>query len=455
MIENIPKEILKTIKEDIVFAYNIIPYERKEGVCYCYGLKDNDYLDVIPAISSLYNLEFKILALDSSDFNRILNKNYRTPKIIGIGDKNFLLKLIRDAYDNKCSDIHIECYEMRVRIRLRIDGILIERYVIERAQYMSLVNQIKIMASLDIAEKRLPQDGRILYKDGDVKFDVRVSIVPAVYGEKVVMRLLTRQPELLMINNLGLTERQLKDYMAAVRRPHGLILLSGPTGSGKSTTLYATLALLNNEGRNILTVEDPIEYTIDGVNQIQTKEDIGLTFSRALKSFLRQDPDIIMVGEIRDDKTAEIAVRSSLTGHLVLSTLHTNDAVGCLSRLAEMGISSYLLSDTVNLMAAQRLVRILCPHCKVGYEFKEGVPLYKSCGCEKCFYTGYKGRKAIYEVVPFTDKMAQAMKRGQMDLIEEVRSMKLQSLEDSALRLLYAGQTSLDEVITFINIDKI
>lgn len=455
MIEKIPKETLNLINEEIVFTYNIIPYETSGSVYKCYGRKNCDYYDVIPALSSLYSVDISLNIIEETDFARILAKNYRTPKIVGSGDKNFLWGLIQDAYDNWSSDIHLECYENTTRIRFRIDGVLLERHVLERTQYISLVNQIKIIASLDIAEKRMPQDGRILYNADGVKFDVRVSVMPTVYGEKVVMRLLTRQPELLKLDNLGLSAGQLQSYKNAIIKPHGMILISGPTGSGKSTTLYATLSLLNNETKNILTIEDPIEYTIHGINQVQTKEDIGLTFSVALKSFLRQDPDIIMIGEVRDSDTAEIAVRSSLTGHMVLSTLHTNNAIGCLSRLMEMGISPYLLADTINLLVAQRLVRVLCPYCKVKYEFRKGIFLYRSSGCNLCFYTGYKGRKAIYEVITFTQEMAECLRHRPHDIIHEVARLKIQSLEDSAMQLLRYGFTSLEEVVSIINLDKI
>ena len=370
-----------------------------------------------------------------------------------MGDDNFLNSLIDEAYENWCSDIHLECYENRCRIRFRIDGRLIERYVLEKSQYVVLINQIKIKSALDIAEKRLPQDGRIFYNVGAVKFDVRVSVMPTVYGEKAVMRLLTRQPELLDLRNLGLNEYQYASYLSAVRKPHGMIVISGPTGSGKSTTLYATLRLLNDESRNILTVEDPIEYTLDGVNQVQTKDEIGMDFSLALKSFLRQDPDVIMVGEVRDSETAQMAVRSSLTGHLVLSTLHTNDALGCVSRLKEMGVSSYLLADTLKLLVAQRLIRILCPKCKREYVYKDRVRFFRAVGCEECYYTGYKGRKAIYEVIPFTDELAEKVRNNTSLLHDDIDKMGVVTLEESAVKLLKEGLTSVEEVSSFINID--
>lgn len=453
IIEHIAPETLQVIKEGIAQEYKIIPFEVSGGCCRCYGISGIEYDDTIPLLSVFCNLKIEIYLLDEADFQRVWIKNYRASKTVSLGDDNFLNSLIDEAYENWCSDIHLECYENRCRIRFRIDGRLIERYVLEKSQYVVLINQIKIKSALDIAEKRLPQDGRIFYNVGAVKFDVRVSVMPTVYGEKAVMRLLTRQPELLDLRNLGLNEYQYASYLSAVRKPHGMIVISGPTGSGKSTTLYATLRLLNDESRNILTVEDPIEYTLDGVNQVQTKDEIGMDFSLALKSFLRQDPDVIMVGEVRDSETAQIAVRSSLTGHLVLSTLHTNDALGCVSRLKEMGVSSYLLADTLKLLVAQRLIRILCPKCKREYVYKDRVRLFRAVGCEECYYTGYKGRKAIYEVIPFTDELAEKVRNNTSLLHDDIDKMGVVTLEESAVKLLKEGLTSVEEVSSFINID--
>lgn len=268
------------------------------------------------------------------EITKLLNQHYRqsciqvsAKPLVSDGDR-FLKRLIYEAFQNYASDIHFECYEERCRVRFRMDGQLIEKYVIEKQNYPFIVNQIKILAKLNISERRLPQDGRIFYQSEKEKFDVRVSCIPTIHGEKIVLRLLTRHIDLLDLSNLGFSERQLEDYIKAVKRPHGLVLISGPTGSGKSTTLYATLRMLNNEISNILTIEDPVEYTLAGVNQVQLKEEIGLTFGSALRAFLRQDPDIIMLGEIRDTDTAQMAIRSALTGHMLLSTIHTNSAWG-------------------------------------------------------------------------------------------------------------------------------
>lgn len=454
MIDRISSDILQIIDKDVATRYEIVPFSSNGAKCSCYGVCGREYADILRVLKALRGLEFEVIPLPQEEFNKIFLSHYRTTVNVKVGSADFLNSLIAEAYQSYCSDIHFECYEARYRIRFRTDGRLIEKYTLEKQQYISLVNQIKIMASLDIAEKRLPQDGRIFYKDSSARFDVRVSVMPSIYGEKVVLRLLTRHPELLVLDNLGLTRRQLEDYKNAVSRPHGMILVSGPTGSGKSTTLYATLSMLNDIERNILTVEDPVEYTLDGVNQVQVKEDIGLDFSSALRTFLRQDPDVIMVGEIRDRETAEIAVRSSLTGHLVLSTLHTNSALGCVSRLSEMGVSSFLQAETLNLLVSQRLVRLLCPSCKRQYEHRQGIALYRKTGCAECYYTGYKGRKAIYEVIPVDQTIAESIRQGQISNLD-IRKNGLSTLADSALTLLREGQTSLEEVISFIDKEDI
>ena len=383
---------------------------------------------------------------------------------IGSG-QGFLTELIGEAFDEYASDIHFEPYEERCRIRLRIDGKLVEKYVIDSGNYASLVNQIKIMANLDISERRLPQDGRILYHRSERKFDLRVSSLPTIYGEKVVLRLLTRHAELLELSNLGFSERQLADYAEAISRPHGMALITGPTGSGKSTTLYATLRRLNRESSNILTIEDPVEYTLEGVNQVQLKEEIGLTFGAALRTFLRQDPDIIMLGEIRDADTAAMAIRSSLTGHLVFSTIHTNSAWGSVSRLRDMGVHPYLLSGTLILCAAQRLIRLLCPDCKREAEltatereqvygknpaFESVAGHYRPVGCERCHYTGYRGRRAIYEVIPIDGELAEAVRESRSDIAPLLRERGITTLKDSALDLFLFGQTSLEEVLPLL-----
>src|SRR5690606_34052163 len=319
--------------------------------------------------------------------------------------------LIWEARQLKSSDIHLESFEDRGRVRIRIDGMMVARYSLSKADYPALVNKIKIMSNMDIAEKRLPQDGRIHYEKQGERFDIRVSVLPTLHGEKVVLRLLNSNAADIDIESLGMSEGDLANYLHGVKKPNGILLISGPTGSGKTTTLYATLKYLNKDTTNVLTIEDPIEYTLEGINQVQLRENIGLTFGAALRTFLRQDPDIIMVGEIRDPDTANMAIRAALTGHLVLSTIHTNSAWGTISRLIDMGIPGFLIANTLNTTVAQRLVRLLCPACKrtapmdnADYP-KQFKPYYEvteravATGCGQCHYTGFKGRKAVYEII--------------------------------------------------------
>lgn len=461
----IQTEILQKISPVTAWEYKIIPYATEGDILLCYGSENGDSTSKLQEIEVITGENIRVTPLQETEIVKLLNQYYRKTSIHSssktlISDSdNLLLRLIDDAFRHYASDIHFECYEERCRIRFRMDGQLIERYVIEKHNYPSIVNQIKIMANLDISEKRLPQDGRIYYQSDKNKFDVRVSCIPTIYGEKIVLRLLTRHVDLLDLSHLGFSQRQLEDYVKSVKKPHGLVLISGPTGSGKSTTLYATLRLLNKEISNILTIEDPVEYTIGGINQVQLKEEIGLTFGSALRAFLRQDPDIIMLGEIRDTDTAQMAIRSALTGHLLLSTIHTNSAWGSISRLIDMNIHPYLISNTLVLTVAQRLVRLLCPHCK-----KKVVPgdelanidlsgidyYYQPVGCEECYYTGYKGRKAIYEVVPIDGSLTEAIRDSQNNIDNELRERGITSLKESGYKLFVDGATSMEEIIPII-----
>jgi type IV pilus assembly protein PilB len=380
---------------------------------------------------------------------------------LNVSDANFLETLVKEAKELHSSDIHIETYSEKCRIRFRVDGVLIDRHKLNKQEYPTLINKIKIAASCDIAEKRMPQDGRIRYKFNNSNLDIRVSILPTLYGEKIVLRLLGSDASHISIEKLGFNKEELQRYGLAVKKPNGIILISGPTGSGKTTTLYATLKLINKPTNNILTIEDPIEYTLDGINQVQLKEDIGLTYTEALRTFLRQDPDIIMLGEIRDAQTAQMAIRAALTGHLVLSTIHTNSAWGTVSRLVDMGIAPYLLASVLNLSVAQRLVRLLCPHCKkqteldknelpVNYKKIEITHHFTATGCQQCYYTGYKGRKAIYEVIDITRELAEHIKHNATEVNDYLKTNKIQKLSENALQLFVNGQTSLEEVYPFL-----
>ncbi|MGH8291919.1 MAG: type II secretion system ATPase GspE [Gammaproteobacteria bacterium] len=368
--------------------------------------------------------------------------------------------LLTEAVKENASDIHIEPFENRLVVRFRVDGVL--RVVLEsrRAVAPLVVSRVKVMAKLDIAEKRLPQDGRISLRIAGRPIDVRVSTIPSGHGERVVLRLLDKQAGRLELEHLGMPEdtRTLVDELIHV--PHGIILVTGPTGSGKTTTLYAALARLNDRSRNIMTVEDPIEYYIDGIGQTQVNTRVDMTFARGLRAILRQDPDVVMVGEIRDLETAEIAVQASLTGHLVLSTLHTNTAVGAITRLRDMGVEPFLLSSSLLGMLAQRLVRILCAECKQPYAAGEreckalDLPrsqpptLYRALGCEHCNRTGYRGRTGIYEMVVVDEHMRSMIHDGNGEQeLEHYARTKTPSIRQDGRRRVLAGKTSIEEVL--------
>ncbi len=365
--------------------------------------------------------------------------------------------IIEQAVRMRASDIHIEPMETIIRVRYRIDGVLqeINRYPV--SMLSAIIARIKIIGGMDIAEKRKPQDGRITQIVDHMEYDIRASILPTVYGEKVVMRLTSKQTLTREKSNLGFSPEEMRKFDKILSNPNGIILVTGPTGSGKSTTLYTALSELNNTEVNIITVEDPVEANIDGINQVQVNVKADMTFASALRSILRQDPDIIMIGEIRDEETANIAVTASITGHLVVSTLHTNSAASSLTRLADMGIATYLLADSVVGVIAQRLVRRLCS-CKEEYEptqeewellgsTAQGGTIYKPCGCSKCNDSGYRGRIGVYEILPVTNKIKRLISKGSS--AEEIQDQALlegmNTLRMSAARLVKEGITSVDE----------
>lgn len=464
-IPNFSTEALQVFTADEAYYWRLVPFRIDNGCLECVGDANNDYSDALSEIKTIYGYTTRITTVSGDDLDRIIATHYRINSPAGITYVNentdFVGKLIEEAYSMSASDIHLEPAEEKCRVRFRVDGKLIEVHIIPKPDYPGLVNRLKILANLDISEKRLPQDGRILYSAGRIKFDIRMSVMPTIYGEKIVLRLLSGTTEKLALDELGLDDKQYKDYVEAIARPHGLILISGPTGSGKSTTLYATLDRLNKGDNNILTIEDPVEYTLDGINQVQLKEEIGLTFSAALRTFLRQDPDIIMLGEIRDEDTAEMAIRSSLTGHLLLSTLHTNSAWGCIDRLADMGIHRYLISETLIVCVAQRLIRLLCPYCKKkesGIHETDGFPemdgqyeTYIKAGCPNCHFTGYKGRKAIYEVIPIDSFLSSAIRDRRQDIKTYLKQKQIKTLHDSAISLYLNGETSFEEILPILN----
>ena len=368
--------------------------------------------------------------------------------------------LLQEAIREDASDIHVETFERRLVVRMRVDGVLREVLTPKRELAPLLVSRIKVMARMDIAEKRIPQDGRISLRIGGRDVDVRVSTMPASNGERVVLRLLDKQAGRLQVSHLGMGETCDAHMRELIHKPHGIILGTGPTGSGKTTTLYASLTELNDSSRNILTVEDPIEYQLEGIGQTQVNTKVDMTFARGLRAILRQDPDVVMVGEIRDLETAEIAVQASLTGHLVLSTLHTNTAVGAVTRLQDMGIEPFLLSSSLLGSLAQRLVRVLCDDCKTPYQASAselemlGLPANESCtlyhpnGCEACNNQGYRGRTGIYELVLVDDTLRQLIhdRAGELELNRHARTLTSGIREDGWRKVL-GGHTSVEEVL--------
>lgn len=372
--------------------------------------------------------------------------------------------VLREAINRKASDIHVEPYEKIFRVRLRIDGALYELMKPPLRLKNAVVSRLKIMSRLDIAERRLPQDGRIKLKLGKGRdMDFRVSVLPTLFGEKVVLRLLDKSNLQLDMTKLGFEEIPLKHFKEAIHKPFGMVLVTGPTGSGKTTTLYSALSELNEPDVNLSTAEDPVEFNLHGINQVQMHEEIGLTFAASLRSFLRQDPDIIMVGEIRDFETAEIAIKAALTGHLVLSTLHTNDAPQTINRLLNMGIEPFLVASSVLCIIAQRLARRICPNCKreieppaealrdLGVKMEEigTFPVFEGTGCSECSNTGYKGRVALYEVMPITDEIKELILAGAsaMELKREAIRLGMDTLRMAGIKKLKQGITTISEVV--------
>jgi general secretion pathway protein E len=375
----------------------------------------------------------------------------------------FVNQVMAEALELRATDVHVEPFESQLRVRYRIDGVLQEANIPPqvRKYHAAIVSRIKILSHLDIAEKRLPQDGRIRLKIAGREIDLRVSVIPMIHGEAVVLRILDRGDALLGLEHLGMGSREVKVWQQVLDLPHGIILVTGPTGSGKTTSLYAALSKINNSDLKIITIEDPVEYQLRGINQIQVNTKSGLTFASGLRSILRHDPDVVLIGEIRDRETAEIAVQASLTGHLVFSTLHTNDAPGAATRLVEMGVEPYLVASSLEMVAAQRLVRLICPKCKeemprdevakLQAEFGKEVPsvLYRGAGCRNCQNSGYRGRQGVFEMMPITDDIRTLILERASS--REIRKVAIQqgmtSLRDDGWRLIREGRTTAEEVL--------
>lgn len=462
----IPTELQQRISADQAFHYRIVPISNNGN-----GLvlkTDSEALDVLLSeLNIVLDTPVVLESCGSEELQQYLTTNYRQRadrQVSQMGyTTDFLEKILLEAKSIGSSDIHFEPYEHKSRVRLRLDGKLLEYYSIPLMDYPTMVNKIKIRANLDISEKRLPQDGRITVSSHGEEFDIRVSSLPTLHGEKLVLRILSRDTGKIDLASLGMTPTELQRYQEGIKKPNGIVLISGPTGSGKTTTLYATLKQLNDGATNILTIEDPIEYTLEGINQVQLKENIGLDFSSALRTFLRQDPDIIMVGEIRDVKTANMAIRAALTGHLVLSTIHTNSAWATISRLIDMGIPPFLIASTLNMSVAQRLVRKLCTHCKqqtavdpksfpMGFAIPKDLEHHSiAVGCNECHHTGYHGRKALYEILPVQKSLENDIKENVLEIDAYMDEHHIPSLRDNALALVRQGITSVEEVYALLS----
>jgi type IV pilus assembly protein PilB len=418
-----------------------------------YESSNTDYNEVL---SQLGNEEVEVVQdTDEVDLQELERATEEAPVV------RLVNALLTDAIRKRASDIHIEPYEKMLRVRFRIDGVLYEIMQPPLKLKNAITSRLKVMAQLDIAERRLPQDGRIKMKlSGSKEMDYRVSVLPTMFGEKVVLRLLDKSNLQLDMTKLGFEERALKHFKDAISKPFGMVLVTGPTGSGKTTSLYSALAELNKVGTNISTAEDPIEFNLVGINQVQMHDDIGLNFAAALRAFLRQDPDIIMVGEIRDFETAEIGVKAALTGHLVLSTLHTNDAPSTVNRLLNMGVEPFLVASSVNLIMAQRLARVICPNCKeespvppealteLGWA-GEPFMAYRGAGCSTCNNTAYKGRIALYEVMPLDEVLREQILSGAsaMDLKRAAIQQGMKTLRQSGLSKVSEGMTTIEEIV--------
>lgn len=471
----IEEDSVKLLTTEQAWHYGVVPLKADEKHIYLFTDKKNTSSDLIEELEIVLGKSVKLIEEDEDSLKYILKKYYPKSNVssinnnysvqsefkINVQENNFVEQLVKEAKSLRSSDIHIETYGEICRIRFRVDGVLVNRHQLSKSDYPSLVNKLKIASSCDIAEKRLPQDGRIRLKMETGNLDLRVSILPTLYGEKIVLRLLGTDASHISIGSLGFSNVELERYQLGMRKPNGIILISGPTGSGKTTTLYATLKLINKPSNNILTIEDPIEYTLDGVNQVQLKEDIGLTYAEALRTFLRQDPDVIMLGEIRDPQTAQMAIRAALTGHLVLSTIHTNSAWGTVSRLLDMGVPSYLLASTLNLSVAQRLIRILCSDCKQEKPIlKTEIPKqlrqlnlkthFVPVGCKTCYNSGYKGRKAIYEVLDVDNELVEKIKLNVTTIDDYMTKRNIQKLSFNATSLFIKGETSLEETYPYL-----
>jgi len=444
-------ELRRQLRSQLVF-HQIEPNNFERVLRRAYDLSQSEAHQMVDDMGDEIDLE--MLAHELPETTDLLEASNDAPIV------RLINALLTQAIRETASDIHLEAFEQRSVVRFRVDGVLRDVVQPQRALHGALVSRLKVMAKLDIAEKRLPQDGRISLRVGDHAIDVRVSTLPTQHGERVVLRILDKQGSRLDLQNLGMMDLQRKEFDRLIHSPHGIILVTGPTGSGKTTTLYAGLSTLNRRELNILTVEDPIEYDLDGVGQTQVHAKIDMTFANGLRSILRQDPDVVLVGEIRDVETADIAVQASLTGHLVLSTLHTNTAIGAVTRLIDMGVESFLISSSLIGVLAQRLVRRLCMQCRIPFEPNLGekrlleiepndeATIYRAAGCEHCDHSGYRGRTGIYELILVDDQLRGMIhdNAGEDDMLKYLETKRLTIAQDGYAKVTQ-GVSTIDEVM--------
>jgi len=461
---DISDEVTNLLSAKKAFDNNVLPI-KIEGEFLHIGVLDKNNLKLINDIS--FHTGFKIKAEEFPpeviltklrniyplhESKNIQNEAITDNNVNESSNVEFVNQIISGAIKLGASDIHFESFEQVYRIRYRVDGRLREIYNLSKSKSLSIASRIKIMANLDISEKRRPQDGKIRFAYNNDHIDLRVSSLPTSFGEKIVLRILNRSQVQLDLTGLGFDQEQLDLLKRKISLPYGMILVTGPTGSGKTTTLYAALQQIHTPEKNILTIEDPVEYNLEGINQSNVKPEIGYDFAAALRSFLRQDPDVIMLGEIRDQETAEIAIRSSLTGHMVFSTLHTNDSISAITRLIDMGIEPFLVSSSLKLIIAQRLVRRLC-ECKIksgnGESPDSGHQIYEKKGCAKCNYTGYKGRTAIFEFLEITENIADMISQKVSTKAIKMAAMEngFKSLKELGIEKINLGLTTYDEVL--------
>ena len=431
--------------------------------------------DILAAVYRWYEADVDLGSEDSEDESRPDDELWEDPEQLrDLASEAPVIRLVNhiisQALEVKASDIHFEPFRDLLKVRFRIDGVLHDIETVSKRLQPAITSRIKLMAKMNIAEMRLPQDGRIKVREGQREIDIRVSSLPTLFGESVVLRLLNREEVRLELETLGISADMLGDFEKIISRPYGLVLVTGPTGSGKTTTLYGVMNRINAPDKKIITVEDPVEYQLDGINQIQIRPKIGLGFASALRNILRQDPDVILIGEIRDAETAEIAIQSALTGHLVFSTLHTNDAASAITRLQEMGVESYLLSSCLLAVMAQRLVRKICPHCGAAYDLPPGFfeevvqalgvdstqtpyEVWRGKGCANCANTGFSGRTGIYELIHVDDEIRRLIVKGadSGSILSKARSLGMRTLRQDGLQKVLAGQTTFEEVMRVTN----